>query len=209
MGEDRASGSPLGKAIAAALRALRRRGWSVQLLRRLEWRRFGELCRAYFEALGYRTESARCGSDGLEIALYEAACGAPAMLVRCSARHACEIEVAELRELLAAVSARSAGQGMFVTSGAFTAGARDFAATLGLRLVDGAGFSAYLQALPAARSEALLALATRGDFTTPTCPSCDVKMIAQHARSSGEKLWLCPNYPRCDRTFLGSTNAPV
>src|ERR1700704_5359844 len=32
--------------------------WSLELLRRLEWRRFEELCAAYFEALGFTTTQA-------------------------------------------------------------------------------------------------------------------------------------------------------
>src|SRR4051794_1102763 len=37
--------------------------WTLELLRHLEWRRFEELCVAYFEALGF-TASARPAADG-------------------------------------------------------------------------------------------------------------------------------------------------
>src|SRR5947207_15057458 len=38
--------------------------WSLELLRRLEWRRFEELCTAYYQALGFNSTQARSGSDG-------------------------------------------------------------------------------------------------------------------------------------------------
>src|SRR2546429_6059494 len=38
--------------------------WSLELLRRLEWRRFEELCTAYYEALGFTTTQAPPGPPG-------------------------------------------------------------------------------------------------------------------------------------------------
>src|SRR5207244_3823033 len=72
-----ASGAVVLIAAAAAILAaalVRRQGpaadpsdagrWSLELLRRLEWRRFEELCTAYYEALGFTTTQARSGTDG-------------------------------------------------------------------------------------------------------------------------------------------------
>ena len=44
--------------------------WTPELLKRLEWRRFEELCAAYFEALGFRVELAANGAEGGTISLY-------------------------------------------------------------------------------------------------------------------------------------------
>ena len=56
---------------------------------------------------------------------------------------------------------------------------------------------------------ALLALATEGDFLTPTCPACGVKMTARSNSPYGRKFWGCVNYPRCAQTFFGALNAPT
>jgi len=39
--------------------------------------------------------------------------------------------------------------------------------------------------------------ATAGDYTTPTCASCGVKMIVRTPKAGGKAFWGCVNYPRC------------
>src|SRR5216117_3836318 len=53
-----ASGAAALVAAAAAILA------AALVRRRLEWRRFEELCTAYYEALGLTTTQARSGTDG-------------------------------------------------------------------------------------------------------------------------------------------------
>ena len=43
----------------------------------------------------------------------------------------------------------------------------------------------------------LLRLATAGDYTTPTCPSCAVKMTKREPKAGGKTFWGCVNFPRC------------
>ena len=52
---------------------------------------------------------------------------------------------------------------------------------------------------PPALRQALLAFATEGDWTTPTCPSCGVKMAARD--SSRGRFWGCIRYPKCRATL--------
>ena len=40
------------------------RKWSPELLKQLEWRRFEELCAAYYEALGFTTSVNETGTPG-------------------------------------------------------------------------------------------------------------------------------------------------
>src|SRR6267378_4004868 len=49
---------PFASAAGAAAAGL---SWTPQLLKQLEWRRFEELCAAYFETLGFRTSMAQSG----------------------------------------------------------------------------------------------------------------------------------------------------
>jgi restriction system protein len=48
----------------------------------------------------------------------------------------------------------------------------------------------------------LLKIATEGDYQTPTCPACSVKMISRKSTSQGRKYWGCRNYPACKHTFF-------
>jgi restriction system protein len=41
----------------------------------------------------------------------------------------------------------------------------------------------------------LMKLATTGDFTTPTCPSCGIKMVRRKSKEDGEESWGGLNYP--------------
>ena len=50
----------------------------------------------------------------------------------------------------------------------------------------------------------LLKLATQGDFLTPTCPSCGIKMVPRKSTQVGREFWGCTNYPRCKQTFFAS-----
>lgn len=38
--------------------------WSLELLRRIEWKRFEELSAAFYREIGLRSETIRCGADG-------------------------------------------------------------------------------------------------------------------------------------------------
>src|SRR5438552_12578313 len=96
-GEVYASGAVVLIAAAAAILAaalVRRQGpaadpsdagrWSLELLRRLEWRRFEELCTAYYEALGFTTTQARSGTDGgADIGLVAGGADKPSSVLQC------------------------------------------------------------------------------------------------------------------------------
>ena len=47
----------------------------------------------------------------------------------------------------------------------------------------------------------LLRFATQGDFLTPTCPTCALKMIPRKSTTHGRKFWGCRNYPACKQTL--------
>src|ERR1700704_4523742 len=54
-------GPSVARSQPAALSKVDTRKWTPQLLKQLEWRRFEELCAAYFEALGFGTNLAQPG----------------------------------------------------------------------------------------------------------------------------------------------------
>jgi len=180
--------------------------WSPELLKRLEWRRFEELCAAYFEALEFRTE---LGGSGFCMKLFSSASGAPAILVQCKAWNVYSVGIRPVRELLGVMADAKVPEGCFVTSARFTPEARAFAEKNNIILIDGADLLAKIADLGPAKSAALLARATAGDFLTPTCPACGIKMTARSSTQYGKKFWGCPNYPKCDQTFFGAVNAPA
>jgi restriction system protein len=176
--------------------------WTPELLKRLEWRRFEELCAAYFEAQGFRAELA--GADGGAISLYEQGAPNVSILVHCSPWNAYRVGIKPVRELRGAMTAGNVGEGVLVTSGKFTQEARAFAGKEQIRLVDGDELVDKIGALLPEKALALLKLATQGDFRTPTCPSCTVKMIPRKSTAQGRTYWGCRNYPACKHTFSGT-----
>jgi len=176
--------------------------WTLALLRSLEWKRFEELCAAYFQQLGFRTRMTPAGPDGgVDIHLLADGSDRSVVLVQCKAWSSYDVGVKAVRELLGVMTAEGVAEGVFVTTGRYTQAARDFAMGKEIALIDGADLLAKIRALREDRQQALLAIATSGDFTRPTCPSCGVKMARRIARESGDAFWGCPNFPGCRTTL--------
>jgi len=111
------------------------------------------------------------------------------------------VGVKEVRELLGVMTAARVSEGIFVTTSRYTTEALQFAKGNDLHLIDGEDL---LKKIAAASPEAkanLLQLATAGHFTTPTCPSCGIKMVERVAQKTGDAFWGCLGFPRCRRTF--------
>jgi len=184
--------------------------WTLALLRHLEWRRFEELCAAYFENVGFAVRVVRPPAGGAaDIALHLEGAEAPTLLARSKAWNAYPIGVRALHELRAAMKPAGVGEAVFVTSGRFTPEAAQFAAKESIELIDGARLVRELSGLAPEKSLALLKLATKGDFLTPTCPSCSIKMTSRRSTVEGRAFWGCLNYPRCKQTFSSTENAPA
>src|SRR5438552_4945939 len=215
-----ASGAVVLIAAAAAILAaalVRRQGpaadpsdagrWSLELLRRLEWRRFEELCTAYYEAFGFTTTQARSGTDGgADIGLVAGGADKPSSVLQCKGWSVHTVSIKPVRELRAAMAAAGVPQGVLVACGTFTSEAKEFSRGENIQLIDGGQLRRKIGALAPEQGQALLKLATAGDFSTPTCPACGIKMSARTSSTEGRKFWGCLNYPRCKRTFFGASN---
>lgn len=185
------------------------KGWSLDLLKKLEWRRFEELCAAYFAMLGFTARTSRFAADGgVDIDLYEAGSEQLSIIVRCKAWSTQTVGIQLVRKLRFAMTAESAAEGVLVASGKFTREAKDFAAKEHILLIDGADLIGKITALVPEQAAALLESATQGDYRTPTCPACAVKM-ASRTNEAGRKYWGCRNYPRCKQAFFSTYNAPI
>ena len=176
--------------------------WTPELLKQIEWRRFEELCAAYFQALGFRTDVVPAGAGGgVDINLYEQGAERASTLVQCQPWNAYRVGIKPVRGLLGAMASGKVGEGVMVTSGKFTQEARDFARKEKISLVDGTELLRKFADLAPEKAVGLLRFATQGDFQTPTCPTCALKMIPRKSTTHGRKFWGCRNYPSCKHTF--------
>lgn len=171
--------------------------WSIDVLHRIEWKRFEDLCCAFYVEKGIRAHTTALGPDGgVDIHLFQddASPTSATAIVQCKA-HNSRIGVKPIRELRGVMAHEKVDKAFFMAPGGFTDEARAFATEHRITLLDAKLFYAMITRLPAESRQRLLTLATDGDWTTPTCPSCGKKLVARNSKRG--PLWGCPSYPRC------------
>lgn len=180
--------------------------WSIELLRQIEWKRIEDLTAAYFREKTFRTETIWAGADGgIDVKLFVNDKTEPFAIVQCKAWNTQKVGVKPVRELLGVMAHEKVAKGIFVTTGEFTQEAMAFAKENPIRLLTGDMLLKGILALPDEAINRLLILATDGDYTTPTCPSCGIKMV--HRDSNRGAFWGCSNYPRCKQKFFMKVEA--
>lgn len=183
--------------------------WSLQLLRMLEWKRFEEVATAYYRMKGYDAEATCTGADGgVDIVIKTKQDSTPFCIVQCKAFHTRQVGVKPVRELLGVMSARDIKLGVFMTTSEFTGEARELASANNIKLINGREFLDEIQKLAPDDRKNLLLLATEGDFTTPTCVSCNVKMTWRDG-GAYKPFWGCVNYPRCKNKLFAPLHAEL
>jgi len=171
-----------------------------ELISSLEWRRFEILVTLYFHKAGYDPKRTRTGADGgVDIELYRHGESQPFAVVQCKAWNSYKVGVKPVRELYGVMAAQGVPLGYFVTSGDFTTEALEFAAGKKLTLVSGSYLLKKLGELPPDARAFILSEVTEGDYTTPTCPRCDTKMVMRKGPNGG--FWGCRAFPYCKSTF--------
>ncbi len=179
-----------------------RQNWSVDLLRSLEWKRFEDLCDAYFKERGMKSTTTTLGADGgVDLRIYHRLTGEPTAIVQCKAWKNKQVGVAPIRELLGVMTHENIQNSSFITTSTFTEEAKAFARANRIILMDGEIFIDMIQRLPEESRQRLLVMATSGDYMTPTCPHCGIKMV----RRQGPRgpFWGCKNYPKCRQMLHG------
>ncbi|MBU2737718.1 DUF2034 domain-containing protein [Acidithiobacillus sp. ATCC 19703] len=172
-------------------------GWSLSLLKDLEWKRFEDLCNEYHRECGLKSTTTGLGADGgVDIRLFHRESGALIAVTQCKAWPDKSIGIALVRQLLGTMTHEKAPFGTFITNGTFTKAAEDLAKEDHIILVDGKRFIELIEQLPTLSQARLLAFATEGDHTTPTCPHCGIKMVLRTSRTTGKKFWGCKNYTK-------------
>ena len=146
-------------------------------------------------------------------------------LVQCKQWRSMQVGVPTVRELYGAMAAEGATDGFVITSGRFTAPAKQFASGRNLRLVDGELLNQWIAATkrPGPRPTSAVveervepvivaevakappvaeppAKPSPAKPVAPACPHCRKPMVIRVARSganAGGDFWGCSSYPGC------------
>lgn len=173
--------------------------WSLGLLHQLEWKRFELLCQQLWVQQGQPARLTGAGADGgVDVVI-----GTPSQpnqtfaIVQCKAWNRRPVGVEPVRALWGSKDHFRARLAIFYGLSGFTEEARIFAEGKHLRLIDGKQLLEQVERLDPARRAALLAQVTDGDYTTPTCPNCDIKMRRRNGQAGKPDFWGCPNFRKC------------
>lgn len=170
--------------------------FTISLLRELDWKRFEEVSAELFRALGFRAETLTHGPDGgIDVKLYKPDGTVPVAIVQCKAWSTRLVGIKPLREMLGVMAHEKIAEGIFLATGNFTSEAIDFAKANHIDTVDGEQYLKMIGKLSDEAQQRLLHLATDGDYRTPSCPSCGIKLI-RRASERGD-FWGCTNFPKC------------
>lgn len=177
--------------------------WSLDLIRRIEWKRFEDVCQRFYALKGIRSETTPLGPDGgIDIRLYQDGSERASSIVQCKAWGERIVGVKLVRELLGVMTHEQIGKAFFMASGRFSDDAKELAKSNRITLIDGPLFLMMIQRLCDADRADLLSFATAGEYTTPTCPRCGVKMRAVPGKEGRPSFWGCQRFPKC-RQRLG------
>jgi hypothetical protein len=171
--------------------------FTTEFLGKLDWKHFEQLVAAYYVKTGVVAVRTKTGPESpVHLNISWKGEAKPFACVQCHASPAGLIRIAPLQALHASLTAADIRRGYVVTNGKFNVEARDFAEEKHFTLLPGDLFLEKLNALPPAARIELMQEISASDYTTPTCPKCDVSMV--HGDAGG---WRCVNRPKCDVTI--------
>lgn len=177
--------------------------WTLEILQNIDWKLLEDICAAYLDSKNWQVQQTELGADGGVDVLFNSANWTkptPFGLIQCKARPNWKVPVSAIRELYGVMADRKAELGIFITTGAFTRDALDFAVGKRMQLVDGEKFLSLILALKPEIQRSLLEKHITQDYSVPSCPSCGTKMVARTPKkegADGKPFWGCPKYPKC------------
>lgn len=169
--------------------------WTTGLIQEMEWKRFERLCLWYFLVKDVKAALIQKGANG-----YIQLCLDHTAQVNAIAKHkTClkDIGVKEIKSLLALMENENVSKGFYIAAGSFSAEAKAFAKEHQVTLISGGMLLTMLKRLREGLQVKLLHMATEGDYKTPTCPACDIKMASLHGPHQDKYYWACVNKPVC------------
>lgn len=169
--------------------------WSLDLIQAIEWRLFEELCYGVFIQKGYQASKTPLGKDGgIDIQIFSKETNDLIAIAQCKSWSQ-KVGVKSIREFIGVMKHEAVNEGFYMTSSTFTEDATQLAEQNGLRLIDGQQLLKLIQKLDPASQETLYDQAVVGDYRTPSCPSCGIKMVRR--KSAKGDFWGCSTFPSC------------
>jgi restriction system protein len=158
------------------------------------------------QAKGRKANVTENGADGgVDVLLYSTSEPEKVVgVVQCKAWTKQLVGVKEVRELLGIMTDAGCPHGIYLTTSGYTAEAKAFAEGKQIHLRDSAQLLTLIKTLSVEKQDKILKQITAGDYTTPSCPNCGVKLVARgskKANRSGQWFWGCPGFPRCRYTM--------
>lgn len=169
------------------------------LIQDIDWALFEDLCVFCVENKGYTAKKTKTGADGgVDI---EFSSNDIKGIAQCKS-YAGRVGVKYIRELFGVMAAGNIDVGYFFTTNDYTDEARDFGRGKALELFNGDDVLAEIKSMPKERQDTILSHITAGDYLTPSCPQCDIKMAKKTNKKDKSEFWGCPNYPnKCRATM--------
>lgn len=152
--------------------------WTIETLRRMDWKRFQELASMLLARAGFQTDVAWVKPDGT-VVLHVTGRSRHAVncsLVQCAAWTGFHVDAHTVMEFCKAMAAEGIGRGIVITPGEVDRGARLFARNKSVELIDGVEFLGTIGRMNEDEQAYYLRLATVGPWDVPSCPSCGTKM---------------------------------
>lgn len=173
--------------------------WDMDLLRALEWKRFEELCERFWLLKGYPARLTTAGADGgVDVLIADQRDSSRIFAVaQCKSWTSKPVGVEPVRALWGSKDHFKATLALFYGLSGFTGDAKAFAEGKHLKLISDEELLHQIRSLPDADRVALLDHVVRGDFTTPTCPACDIKMVRRQGKSGKADFWGCERFRSC------------
>jgi len=166
---------------------------SILSIRSLSWQDFERFVLEAFRRQGYEARTTGGGADGGVDLILEK--DGNTTLVQCKQWRTARVGVKPVRELAGVVAAESADQGIFVSSGTFTAQAIEFARRAHVRLVGGAELESLIRPIQASSIQDASLLEG-----SPMCPRCGDVLVTRTAKRgahTGETFLGCNAFPQC------------
>ncbi|MBK8814106.1 MAG: restriction endonuclease [Methylococcaceae bacterium] len=198
-----------GKNYPKELTSTKQIQWDKAFLNKIEWKLFEDICMEYLRIKHCDANVTCSGADGgIDITIKD-------NQDRIIAFAQCKswskpIGVSHIRELFGVMASERVKVGVFLTTSFFSKEAKQFAIDKPLVLIDGDELIRLINLLSPEQRERIEKLINKGDFSTPTCVHCNVKLIQRTTKSgpnAGRVFWGCVNYPRCKVTMHISKKA--
>jgi len=200
--------APVALIIALRRRRLLRSQTGIASIRSMSWQNFERLVGEAFRRQGFEVEE-RGGSaadGGVDLMLRK---DDETTVVRCKRWRDAQVSVQPVRELLGVMHADGADAAIFVSSGSYTAAAKQFTEGKPIRLIDG---EELVRMLAAVQEERRVERTAGRGFAPPkqqfvfgkVCPLCGgamVKRIVTKGPSAGASFWGCSRFPACRGTL--------